>query len=331
MNNMFGAKMGQIFISINERNKSAIGRLKEMEEMARPVAKPILPAPPRQFFDTRTIKRTLTMEQSKRATMEARLKDYLKYQPKKYNQEDLLQGLMVKELLNKQLERNKKLREQVKRGLITVKDYNEQRVNDNVLISQVNTIMPLIEEPLMGMGINTEQMRNFLENPTSEETTGLNPSTAEIIADDVRDTIAEVIDGQERRAVELAPIVPTNPTRTGQSVATRTKLSLKDYRDPVIVPRLSRQELEGLSVEKLEEIASLKPIGKPTNTLKQAREILSERQSQGLRLLQSQVRSGEIERVPGPSREEEERVLRTGQAREALRSELTTSRRRRRR
>lgn len=330
MNNMFGAKMGQIYISMNERNASAIGRLKEMEEMKRPVPKPILPAPPRQLLDTKTMKRTFNPEQSKRISMEARLKDYLKYQPKKYSKEDLLQSLMIKELLNKQLERNKKLREQVKKGLLTVKQYDEQRVNDNVLVSQVASAMPLIEEPLMAMGINTQQMRNFLENPTSEETTGLNPSTAEIVAGDVLDTIEEAVDETERRAIETAPLVPTNPTRTGQSVATRTRLSLKDYREPVTVPRLSRQELEGLSVEKLEEIASLKPIGKPTNTLKQAREILSERQAQGLRLLQSQVRSGEIERVPGPSREEEERVLRTGQAREALRSELTTRRRRRR-
>jgi len=324
---MFGAKMGQIYISMNERNKSAIGRLKEMEEMSRPISKPILPAPPRQLLDTKTMRRTFNLEQSKRISMEARLKDYLKFQPKKYSKEDLLQSLMIKELLNKQLERNKKLREQVKKGLLTVKQYDEQRVNDNVLVSQVSSAMPLIEEPLQAMGINTTQMRNFLENPTSEETTGLNASRAEVIASDVLDTIEEAVEETERRAIQTAPIVPPNPTRTGQSVATRTRLNLKDYRETV--PRLSRQELEGLSVEKLEEIASLKPGGRPPATLSQAREILAERRAEGLRELQSQVRIGEIERTAGPSREEEERILRTGQAREALRSEVGTRRRRR--
>ena len=45
MDNMFGAKMGNVFISMRERNEAGSAHVKFMEEMMRPIPKPILLMP----------------------------------------------------------------------------------------------------------------------------------------------------------------------------------------------------------------------------------------------------------------------------------------------
>jgi len=225
MNNMFGAKMGQIFIPMSERNESAVGSLRWMEEMKKPIPKPILPGPPKQIFQTKKLKSILTPEESKRVKLENQLKDYIAYKPPKFNKEELLQGLMIKELLNKQLERNKKLREQVKKGMLSPEEYEKMKVKEHVLQSQTRTLLPLIEEPLMAMGVNTDRMENFLSTVRMAEGDEFNfeEPVIERVARESADTMGDLLEAQNRRAVELAPVIPTNPTRTPQSTATRVE------------------------------------------------------------------------------------------------------------
>lgn len=201
MDNKFnGVKFGQIQISMKERNDAVIGRTKFLEELAMPIPKPILPAPPRQYFDIKNIKRTLNPEESKRVQMESRLKNYLQLKPPKYSKEDLLQGLMIKELLNKQLKRNKELKQELRKGFISEEQYNNFRTKDAVLLSQVRSAFPLIEDELLAMGIDTERMMGFLQNPSPPS------DQVETVADETRDLIDRVIDTQERNTAQTAPV-----------------------------------------------------------------------------------------------------------------------------
>jgi hypothetical protein len=228
MDNMFGAKMGNVFISMRERNEAGSAHVKFMEEMMRPIPKPILPAPPKQIFEIKKLRRTLNPEETQRVKVERNLKEYLAYKPPKYNKEELLQGLMIKELLNKQLERNKKLREQVRRGYTTPEDYEKQKVKDSVLLGQIRQIMPIISESLMASGINVDAMEAYLNRPPSSASEGVNESQAEVIARDTEDVLNSVIDAQERESVRTAQILPSESgPATAQSVATRVDLEKK--------------------------------------------------------------------------------------------------------
>jgi hypothetical protein len=229
MDNMFGAKMGNVFIPMRERNAAGEAHVKFMEEMMRPIPKPILPAPPKQIFEIKKLRRTLTPEESQRVKVERGLKEYLAYKPPKYNKEDLLQGLMVKELLAKQLERNKKLREQVRKGFTTPEDYQKQKVKDAVLLGQIRQIMPLIAEPLMASGINVDAMEAYLNRPpTAEVSSGVDESEAEVIARDTEEVLDRAIDAQEQVSLRTAEILPSESgPQTAQSVATRVDLEKK--------------------------------------------------------------------------------------------------------
>lgn len=313
MDNMFGAKMGQIFISMKERNESAIGRLKFQEELERPIPKPILPAPPKQLLDVKKIKTTLTPEQAKRVQLEKNLKDYIAYKPPKFNKEEILQSLMIKELVNKQLERNKKLREQVKKGQLSPADYEKNRVQDHVLLGQVRSVMTQVSEPLISLGVDMDRLEEYLENPTGGPST--NPgdeSTAEIVARDVADTVDRLLDAQETRIAETAPLVSSGP-KTAQSPATNLLMEQIARGE---IPNLNREALLGLSKEELEAIAGSRKKGKPPATVRDARQILEERTQEAARKAGEDMRAleetrerlerGEIERVPRRIRRSEE-------------------------
>jgi hypothetical protein len=269
MNNMFGAKMGQIFIPMSERNESAVGSLRWMEEMKKPIPKPILPGPPKQIFQTKKLKSILTPEESKRVKLENQLKDYIAYKPPKFNKEELLQGLMIKELLNKQLERNKKLREQVKKGMISPEEYEKMKVKEHVLQSQTRTLLPLIEEPLMAMGVNTDRMENFLSTVRMAEGDEFNFEEPDIerVARESADTMGDLLEAQNRRAVELAPVIPTNPIKTPQSTATRVENErrrgrpLGTTREAMIIRRQEEEQIlrEAQAIKQANERARMTP------------------------------------------------------------------------
>lgn len=256
MNNMFGAKMGQIYISMNERNEAAVGRYKFQEELARPVPKPILPGPPKQIFELKKLKSMLTPEESKRVQMEKQLKDYIATKPPKFSREDLLQNLMIKELLSKQLERNKKMREQVRRGYMTPEDYEKMKVKDSVLLGQVRAAMPSITEPLEAMGINTDQMNAYLNRPASDEPIGATESEAEVISRDILEPIERQIDAQERRVIETAPLVPTGGKPTGMSTATALQMQKRGVGRPPGTTKKALRERQAAA----EEAAAASPM-----------------------------------------------------------------------
>jgi hypothetical protein len=276
MDNMFGAKMGNVFISMRERNEAGSAHVKFMEEMMRPIPKPILPAPPKQIFEIKKLRRTLNPEETQRVKVERNLKEYLAYKPPKYNKEELLQGLMIKELLNKQLERNKKLREQVRRGYTTPEDYEKQKVKDSVLLGQVRQIMPIISESLMASGINVDAMEAYLNRPPSSASEGVNESQAEVIARDTEDVLNSVIDAQERESVRTAEILPSESgPATAQSVATRVDLEKKRRGRPRgttreamaqrrIQQEIAAREAAGLPIVSSEEEEEESPVAPPT-------------------------------------------------------------------
>jgi hypothetical protein len=216
MDNIFsGVKFGQIQISMRERNASAIGRSKFLDELASPIPKPILPAPPRQYFDIKNIRRTLNPEESKRVQMEKRLKNYLELKPPKLSRDDLLQALMIKELLSKQLKRNKELKEQLRKGFISDEQYQNFRTKDNVLLAQSRTAFPLIEDELLAMGIDTDRMEAFFENPSPPS------DQVETVASETGDLLDRIIDTQERNTIQTAQTAPLVPSGGGRSVAER--------------------------------------------------------------------------------------------------------------